>query len=284
MENREVDREGEGWSEMGPHDRFLELCAISTSGELTGAEQKDLQAHLTECADCRQALKEFEASAEIGMPLLHSDLAGGDSLEPSSIPLETARVGATSAAAPLELEGKTGEPTVHSGGLGFSHHNGHGRLQVSWNYVWMPFAAAVVLTAALGIYSYQFGKGKGQEVARIVPNPPDTRLEALEQQISDIGHERQAMKTQLTQRDGMIADLHRQLAEQSAVLAEVKNAEVDLEHSLQRDQTEKQQVAQERSTLGQKIDSLQASLQRTETELDSLRQQRSHDQSRAESL
>ena len=269
---------------MGPHDRFLELCAISTSGELTGAEQKDLQAHLTECADCRQALKEFEASAEIGMPLLHSDLAGGDSLEPSSIPLETARVGATSAAAPLELEVKTGEPTVHSGGLGFSHHNGHGRLQVNWNYVWMPFAAAVVLTAALGIYSYQFGKGKGQEVARIVPNPPDTRLEALEQQISDIGHERQAMKTQLTQRDGMIADLHRQLAEQSAVLAEVKNAEVDLEHSLQRDQTEKQQVAQERSTLGQKIDSLQASLQRTETELDSLRQQRSHDQSRAESL
>jgi len=141
-----------------------------------------------------------------------------------------------------------------------------------------------VLTAALGIYSYQFGKHKGQDVARFAPNPPDTRLDAIEQQMSEFGHERQALKAQLAQRDGMIADLHRQLAEQLAVLAEVKSAESDLEHSLASDQTEKREVAEERNTLNQKIDSLQASLQSTETELSSLRQQRSQDQSRAESL
>ncbi len=269
---------------MGPHDRFLELCAISTSGELTGEEQKDLQAHLVECADCRQALKEFETAAGIGMPLLHSDLTSDASLEPSSIPVETAMVGATSAMAPLESKSTNGDSIDHSNVLSFPQRNGHHRMQVNWNYVWLPFAAAIVLTAALGIYSFQFGKHKGREVAEIAAKPPDRRLDALEQQISDMGHERQTLGAQLVQRDGMIADLHRQLAEQSAVLTEVKSAEADLEHSLQSNQTEKERVAQERSALSQKIDSLQASLQRTETELDSLRQQRSQDQSRAESL
>jgi predicted nuclease with TOPRIM domain len=157
-------------------------------------------------------------------------------------------------------------------------------MQVNWYYVWMPFAAAVVLTATSVIYSYQFGKQKGQEVAATTLQPPDTKLDALEQRISDIGHEREVLKTQVVQRDGMIVELHRQLAEQSSVLAEVKSAQADLEHSLQNAQAEKQEGTQERSTLSQKLDSLQASLQKTETELDSLRKQRLQDQSLAASL
>src|SRR5271169_2010588 len=90
MENKRDHRESQGWSGMGPHDKFLELCAISTSGDLTEEERRDLQAHLLECPDCRQALKEFEAATDIGMPLLHSQLSGRDSLEPNSIPNEAA--------------------------------------------------------------------------------------------------------------------------------------------------------------------------------------------------
>ena len=33
-------------SQSGPHDEFLELCAVSTSGQLTEEEQKRLQEHL----------------------------------------------------------------------------------------------------------------------------------------------------------------------------------------------------------------------------------------------
>jgi hypothetical protein len=284
MGNKRNTPEDEAWSEMGPHDKFLELCAIAASGELTELEQKELQTHLAACPECRQALKEFEAAAGIGVPLLHSHLSGSESLESSSISVEAPREMATSAAATIGTENSVRELAAHGRALGFPHRNGDRRMLVNWNYVWMPFAAAIVLTAALGIYSYQFGKHKGQEVAQIAPNPTDLKLEALEQQISDNGHERQALRAQLTERVGMIADLHRQLAEQSTVLAEVKSAEADLKHSLESDQTEKQQVAQERSALNQKIDSLQASLQKTETELGSLRQQRSQDQSRAESL
>src|SRR5208282_4962393 len=198
MEDKRDRREGEGWSGMGPHDKFLELCAISTSADLTEEEQKDLQAHLVECPDCRQALKEFEAAADIGMPLLHSQLSGRDSLEPDSIPIEAAK--ATPAVVAKEREEAHGrqEPIQQSSGLGFSHRNGHRQMSVNWNYVWMPFAAAVVLTAALGIYSFQVGKQKGRELVPVRSGTADTRVDALEQRISDAGHDREVLTAQLT--------------------------------------------------------------------------------------
>jgi hypothetical protein len=273
---------------MAAHDRFLELCALSTSGdgELTEEEQKDLRAHVAECSDCQQALKEFEAAASIGVPLLLSQLSAHNSSEPILTSTDQSEASPLRAAQRVHLNDGRGAPPNSEGGV--PHGNGHRQAQVNWNYVWMSFAAAVVLAATLGIYSFEFGRHKGREGAQIRPiapeTRPDTRIEALEEQISDIGHERELLKGQLTERDGMITELRRQVAEQSATLAEMKTAQTNLEQSLQKDQTDKQQVVQEKSNTLQKLDAAQASLQKTQTELDTLRQQRSQDQSRAESL
>ena len=43
-----------------PHDEFVALCAISTSGELTGEERTRLQEHLAVCPSCREAMKQYE--------------------------------------------------------------------------------------------------------------------------------------------------------------------------------------------------------------------------------
>ena len=75
MVNSSGEREAGEWSKMGPHDEFLELCAVSTSGDLTEEEQNKLKAHLAGCPDCRQALKEFEAAVDIGVPFLASKLS-----------------------------------------------------------------------------------------------------------------------------------------------------------------------------------------------------------------
>src|SRR5260370_11904458 len=157
-------------------------------------------------------------------------------------------------------------------------------MQVNWNYVVMPFAAAVGLTAALGIYSFQVGKNRGQVDLRTTLRATDTRVDALERSISDAGHDREVRKAQVADRDRMVAELRRQIANQSAALNETKSARVNLEQSLQGDEAENQQVAQERSNLSHQLDAAQTSLQKTQTELDSLRQQRAQDQSRADSL
>jgi hypothetical protein len=284
MGNRIDNPEGDSWSEMGPHDKFLELCALSTSGDLTEEEQKILQGHLAECPDCRQALREFEAAAGVGMPLLHPELANPDSLEPTSIPIEVAKATPTRVTRQIETPHQEREPIEQSSELRFPHRNGDRHMQVNWNYVWMPFAAAVVLTVALGIYSFQVGKRRGQEVVRATPSTAGTRVDALEQTISDAGHDREVLKGQLADRDRMVAELRRQIADQTAALNEMKSAQINLEHSLQSDEAAKQQVTQERSSLSQQLEIAQTSFQRTQAELDSLQQQRSQDQSRADSL
>jgi hypothetical protein len=282
MRNNTVNPEGNGWSEMEPHDKFLELCALSTSGELSEEEQKTLKAHLAECPDCRQALKEFEAAAGFGMPLLHPHLATDDSLKPASVPLEVAKT------APAHSVRQPGTSHQERDLIEQSHElrfrNGDRHMQVNWNYVWMPFAAAIVLSFALAIYSFQVGKHKGQDVVRVASSTPDTRVDALEQTISDAGHDREVLKAQLVGRDRLITELRRQIADQIASLNEMKSTQVNLEHSLQSDEAAKQQVTQERSSFSQQLDAAQASLQKTQADLDSLRQQRAQEQSRAESF
>jgi hypothetical protein len=269
---------------MRPHEEFVELCAVSTSGELSEEDQKRLQDHLAECSECRQALKEFEAVVDLGVPHLSSELSAPTLSELSSAPREAVEETLTNAQTQIQTTRLNSDPTEQSTGLIFAHRNGHRRTEVNWNYVWMPFAAAVLLTFALGIYSYQVGRRRSFEVTQVTPSSPDTKVDALERQMSDMGHAHEILKAQLAERDRMIRELRRQIEDQSAALAETKSAQANLEQSLQNDQTEKQQVAQERSNFTQNLDTAQASLQRTQTELDSLRQQRTLDQSRADSL
>ncbi|MGB7233878.1 MAG: hypothetical protein WBD19_19565, partial [Candidatus Acidiferrum sp.] len=240
MKNNGHNPDARGRPETGPHEKFLELCALSTSNDLTAKEREELQAHLVDCSECRQALEEFEAAAGIGMPLLHVHLSASDSLEQAFLPSEiTVGMGA-STADQVKTARKEPESAEDSNGLrsGFPHRNGHSRLQMNWNYVWMPFAAAMLLSAALGIFLYQVGRRSGQEVAERAPTAHDTKLDALEQRLSDAGHERQVLKSQLAQRDGMIAGLHQQLKEQATLVVEMKKNQADLENSLEVDQTE----------------------------------------------
>jgi anti-sigma-K factor RskA len=229
-------------------------------------------------------LKEFEAAAGVGMPLLHPHMSNPDCLEPGSIPTEVAK--ATPARAPEQMdtphqERELIEPTSK---LRFPHRTGDRHMQVNWNYVWMPFAAAVVLTVALGIYSFQVGKRRGQGVIQATPSTAGAKVDVLEQTISDAGQDRELLKAQLADRDHMIAELRRQVADQALALDEVKSAQIDLEHSLQSGEAAKQQLTQERGTLSQQLDASQASLQRIQGELDSLRHERAQDQSRSDSL
>src|SRR5216683_1326640 len=76
MVNSRGSPDEELWSAMGPHDEFLELCAVSTSGDLTEEEKTKLQKHLAACPACRQAMQEFQAAAEISPPLFAAEASG----------------------------------------------------------------------------------------------------------------------------------------------------------------------------------------------------------------
>jgi len=273
------------WSEMGPHEEFLELCAVSTSGDLTEEEQKKLQAHLAVCPECRQALKDFEAAVDVGMPLLSSKLTGSPCEESG---LVQGVLPASVLPREVDSVAEQYETVISAGnekrGFAFAQRNGRRRSRINWNYVWLPFAACVLLTIALGIYSYRIGRSRNSEVVRVISNSSDPRVGALEQQISDAGHERETLRAQLGERDRVIADLRRHIEEQSASLNDMKAAQANLEQFLQNDEAEKQRVAVERSSFTQKFDAAQATLQKMQADLDSARQQRTEAQGRDASL
>jgi len=59
---------------MGPHEEFLELCALSTAGGLSEEERGRLEQHLAECSDCREAMKQFETIIDKDIPALAPEL------------------------------------------------------------------------------------------------------------------------------------------------------------------------------------------------------------------
>jgi Putative zinc-finger len=271
------------WSGMRPHEEFLELCAISTTGELTEDEQEKLQEHLAVCSECREALREFEMAADVGAPLLSAELAAPAPLEHASTTTEIP-VAASSPISAVEGLNPVRSPAEHAAASVPAHRNGHHRGEVNWNYVWIPFAAAVVLMAALGIYSYQAGRRHASPVVQVTSAPTSDRLNALEQQLSDAGHERELLRTQLADRDRTISDLKRDIERESAALDNAKSAQASRERSLQGALSENQQLAQQETAASQNLDVAQASLRKMQAELASLQQQRNQDELDAGSL
>src|SRR4029077_17404058 len=52
------------------HDKFVELCAVYTSGLLSVAEQIELNAHLAGCDECRMLLADYRHLIQDTIPLL----------------------------------------------------------------------------------------------------------------------------------------------------------------------------------------------------------------------
>src|SRR5579884_1502319 len=70
MKGDSIDVGAWALSQSEPHDEFLELCALSISGELSEEKQTELNTHLAACPDCREALRQYEAIADQVIPAI----------------------------------------------------------------------------------------------------------------------------------------------------------------------------------------------------------------------
>lgn len=75
---------------MSSHEKYLELCAALTAGELSPEEQKILEDHLAECALCRRAKHEFEITVQSAVPALVEEVAPNFDKHDASWSLEEA--------------------------------------------------------------------------------------------------------------------------------------------------------------------------------------------------
>ena len=262
------------------HDEFLALCAISTSGELTGEELKGLQEHLSVCPSCQETVKQYEAVVRTTISALASDPEGLES-EPSwsQAQAEAGFFERLSFDEELGTDrgGMNGDAaSVNLGGVPLSASRATGRNG------WTLYAAGVLLFIVLGVSAYQFGTGRGP--AAVTPSTSQLDRAALEQQGGDAGHEREVLRSKMAQRDQVIADLQHTLEQQSAKMGRMKITQNQLVTELQNGEAGRQDLLQQRTDLNQRLKADQAQTQALQDRLDSLERQSSQDKQRATAL
>ena len=271
-------------SQIEPHDEFLELCAVSTSGQLTEEEQKKLQEHLAVCQSCRETLRQYQAVVGQAIPAIAAN-EKGESAEPgpawSQQQAERAffqRLNEEEKHKTHSFRGINDFPTDFYRHPPFS--NG-----AAWRQVWMLYAAGILLFLTFGFYAYRVGVHHPTDAAQqTAPQPSVQTPLSLEEQLSDTGHDREIAHSQIEQRDKTIADLRRRLTEQSMEISKMKMAQTQLENDLRAGDASRQDLAQQRTDLAQKLDVAQNSSHTLQEKLDSLAQQSAQDAARAKSL
>ena len=265
-----------------PHDEFLALCALSTSGELTEEERTRLREHLAACPSCGEALDQYEVVVRKTVPGLAPD---PEDIESDPSWSQEQAEAALFQRLMLEEElatdrGRTDRESVSKdfGKVPLSDS------QATWRNVWTLCAAGVLLCIALGVSAYRVGMRHGTESASFSPARDQSNQTALQQQLSDSGHERELLRSEVAQRDKMIADLRRQMEQQSAEMSRIKLAQSQLENDLQNAQTGSQDLLQQRSELNQKLEAGESNAQRLQDKLDSLERQSSQDKQQAAAL
>jgi hypothetical protein len=266
-------------SRIEPHDEFLELCAASTSGQLSEEDQRRLQEHLVVCSSCREALQQYEAIIRHAIPAMAADET------PENLEAGPRWSEKRAESALFErIAREEGKPGIEQNGPLQIHRQTSARRVLSpasaaaWRSVWALYAAGILLFIALGFCAYQVGIRRGTNAANITAPHPDTQSQITwEEKLSDASHEREVARAQVEQRDSVIADLRRQLQQQSAKMDQMKAAQEQSDAALRNADAGRQELIQQRTEAEQKFNAAQLSAQALQTKLDSIAEKPSQD-------
>lgn len=249
---------------MGPHDEFVELCAVSTSGELTGEERRKLEKHLTSCSSCRALLKQYQSVTKLAIPAIGSELPHEDIQPHFSWSDESAEAALFERIAEDEKHRGPNRPEALPHGNG--RLRGYVPSSIRWTELWVSYAAGILIALALGIAAYRMGAKHGVEEASLVQPAIQNPVVAAERDLSDAGHERRELVAQMAERDKQISELKQELAQQAAAF-----------HQQGSQGTDESKVGSDSATLESRVEELQK-------KLDNEEQQRAEEAARALAL
>jgi hypothetical protein len=265
-----------------PHEEFLKLCALSTSGALSAEEQKKLREHLQSCSACREAMKQFEAVVDHGIPALGSELAGETPAEDPSFSIDGAEKLFFKRLSEEDTKSRSyssdAEPWLSPQAIRQSR-NFPGRFRK--HYLWIPMAAGIFLVTAFGILVYRIGMHNGVEVGRLEPQTPAIVPASVPPTLEMASRDRDAAKAQLAERNQAISDLEREIERIKGENHELKANLSGEQVALRTKDVEAQKLAEERDRQAQQTTTDKEALQ---AKLENLERQRSEDVIRTASL
>jgi hypothetical protein len=273
-------------SRIEPHDEFLELCAVSTSGQLSEEDQRRLREHLAVCSSCREALQQYEAIIRHAIPAIGAEEtpenleAGPHWSEKQAESALFERIARDEGGGGIERTGPIPPHRATSSRRVLAPESA-----AAWRSVWTLYAAGILIFVALAVCAYQVGIRRGTNAAKVTaPHPDPQSLSSLEEKLSDTSHEREVARAQVEQRDSVIADLRRQLEQQSAKMDQMKTSQEQSDVALRNADAGRQELIQKQTEAEQKFNAAQLSAQALQTKLDSIAEQPSQDAKRAATL
>jgi len=270
-----------------PHDEFLELCAVSTSGQLAEGEQERLQEHLAICESCRETLKQYESVVDQAIPVLVVAEEASKGLDARSDRSEDHQRQAEQAFFKRLEREQRGEPKkfISTSEVSPIRRPSPFSSESAWHHVWMLYAAGILIFASISLYAYRAGIHRGTEIAKITVHQRSTQdRPSLEGQLSNAGRERQLAREQVEQRDKTIATIRQQMAQQVGDINSLETAKVRLESDLRAGDTSRRDLIQQRAELAQRLDAAMSSSQALQRRLDSLAEQSAQDAARSKAL
>lgn len=271
-------------SNTEPHDEFLELCALSTSGQLTREEQERLREHVAVCSSCREALEQYEALVGQALPAI------GAKKEPEQVEPQPGWSIAKAEAALFERIAREEQASEEQGRdrppqepHSESPHRASQTFPfagaATWRRILALYAAAILLSIALGICAYLVGMRRGVTTAtKLTPVPRSNQEQlALEQQLSDAGHEREIARSQIAQRDREIRELRGELEQQAAEISRMKVGQDRLASASTAGDAVKAELAEARAEAQRRVATAEAAEQELQKKLEALSQQSAAD-------
>jgi hypothetical protein len=258
---------------MTAHEKFIELCAFATSGNLSQEEKRALREHLLICDECRQAMKQFEAAIDLGVPALAPELATKFPEENPFWSVEKAEAAFFKRFA--EEDGGSRRNTAEQEPPYAIEHRSGFRRGFYKIHQWLPLAAGFLLCATLGILAYHMGIHRGVDVARLEGLTQKASAvvanETLEVAALDVAN------AKLRERDRAVSEFRRQIERQSAEIALLKVAQSNQLLAQESSDEENKQLGEERDRLAQQLAAQQVTLQASEKKLSTLEQRRSEE-------
>ena len=255
-----------GTDHFEEHEKFRQLCALSTAGNLTPSEAAELNSHIEGCDECRTALQEYRLVTGEGMPMLAvrfdrpKEATAWDNSNLKSSVLERFEAAKAKRAVP-QLEPRA-IPVSEA-----KRHLWSVRSPV------LKFGVAACFLVAFGWATYRAG--------RIEQVPPKQTGMATDSRYAKLVSEKQALENLLSADDLRLKRLDAETAKQQGELAKVRGElRANEEHTntiaTAKDSSDQQlqSVMQERDALNKKFADARQALQNIQSELTNLKTER----------
>jgi hypothetical protein len=237
-----------------PHEEFEELCAFSTTGELTAEEWRRLEQHQAVCALCRESQRQFERVVATVIPALAEE--DGASLKRGSSPGSWS-LEAAEAALMESLRGES-SPSNHKSIAPSSPSR--------WRQV-RRYAIAATILLACSVAGYRVGvyheRRTTSAIVRAIPTqpniPPLTNHTTTAVEMSD---------ARTPSRESETAVLREQVRLDQMEMVKLKGTQSQMVEELAKRSSDLERTLQERADLAQQLSMAQTNAAGLQARLD----------------